>query len=370
LRTLVVSDLHLGALTGVDVLRRPAARDRLIEAVDGVDRLVVLGDALELRHGPLRDALAAARPVFQAIGERLGADAEVVLVPGNHDYRLLAPWLDWRARSAPAALGLEEHAGPKATTATRAVARMVAPAALDVVYPGLWLGDGVYATHGHYLDRHITVPSLERLAAGALGRMLHASPDDATSPDDYELVLAPIYAFVDAVAARATNGRGAAPSNASARAWTTLSSNGRRPWRARVLAGAFPLGVGALNRAGFGPLKSELSGAELRRAALRAMGEVAARLRIGARHVIFGHTHRAGPLEGDALAEWALTGGGALINAGTWVYESMYLDRDWGSPYWPGGAVALDDGGEPRLLRLLEGVDAAQLRSPAAPAPA
>jgi len=46
-RTLIVSDLHLGLRTGVDVLRRPAALARLLEALDGVDRLVLLGDALE-----------------------------------------------------------------------------------------------------------------------------------------------------------------------------------------------------------------------------------------------------------------------------------------------------------------------------------
>jgi len=61
-RTLVVSDLHLGARTGVDVLRRPAARAALLERLDGVGRLVLLGDTLELRHGPLREALEAARP--------------------------------------------------------------------------------------------------------------------------------------------------------------------------------------------------------------------------------------------------------------------------------------------------------------------
>jgi hypothetical protein len=42
-RTLVISDLHLGSRNGVDVLRRPAARDALLEALDGVDRLVLLG---------------------------------------------------------------------------------------------------------------------------------------------------------------------------------------------------------------------------------------------------------------------------------------------------------------------------------------
>jgi hypothetical protein len=366
----VISDLHLGSRNGVDVLRRSAARRALMEALDGVDRLVILGDLLELRHGPMRDALQAAAPVLRAIGERLGPDGEVVLVPGNHDHRLIAPWLEWRLRNGPAPLGLQERAGAEASVGTRAIAHELGPAALDVVYPGIWLAEGVYATHGHYLDRHVTIPTFERLGAGVLARLLGAPPAQAASPDDYEVVLAPMYALLDSVAARVADGRAAAPGNASAKAWRRLSSDGSREWRARVLAGAFPVGIGALNRIGLGPLKADLSGVELRRASLRAMGEVVARLRIDARHVIFGHTHRSGPLPGDDLGEWRLPGGPSLLNTGCWVYESMYLDRQWGNPYWPGGAARLDDGGEPRFEPLLEGVDALELRPPVAPVPA
>ena len=61
----------------------------------------------------------------------------------------------------------------------------------------------------------------------------------------------------------------------------------------------FPLAVAALNRAGLGPLRAEISGTELRRAGLRAMGEVAARLGLGESYVVFGHTHRSGPLPRD-----------------------------------------------------------------------
>jgi hypothetical protein len=98
------------------------------------------------------------------------------------------------------------------------------------------------------------------------------------------------------------------------------------------------------------------------------MGEVVAHLGIDARHVIFGHTHRSGPHPDDDLAEWRLPGGGALLNTGCWVYESMYLDRHWGNPYWPGAAAVLDAGRKPRFVRLLEGADPAGLRPPAAPA--
>jgi hypothetical protein len=248
---------------------------------------------------------------------------------------------------------------------------MLQPASLDVVYPGIWLDDGVYATHGHYLDRHVTVPSFERLGSGVLGRVLRAPAQSAASPDDYEVALAPMYELLDAIAARVGDGRAAAPGKLSANAWQRLSPDGRRDaWRGRVLAGAFPLTIAALNRLGIGPLKADLSGVELRRASLLAMGEVVARLGIDARHVIFGHTHRSGPLPDDDAGEWRLPGGAQLVNTGCWVYESMYLARDWGNPYWPGPAVELESSGEPRFVRLLEGVDADELRPPAAPLPA
>jgi hypothetical protein len=91
------------------------------------------------------------------------------------------------------------------------------------------------------------------------------------------------------------------------------------------------------------------------------MRDVAGRLGIDARHVLFGHTHRAGPLPGDDRADWALPGGGRLVNTGSWVYERAWTGGGPGSPYWPGGAVELDDAGEPRLVRLLDDADEARL---------
>ena len=59
---------------------------------------------------------------------------------------------------------------------------------------------------------------------------------------------------------------------------------------------AIPGGVAVLNRLGLGPFNPVLSGEELRRAGLLAMSRVAETLAPGAEHVIFGHTHRPGPL--------------------------------------------------------------------------
>jgi hypothetical protein len=60
MRTLIISDVHRGSLLGSDVLRRLELREPLFETLADVDRLILLGDVLELRHGPVREVLASA----------------------------------------------------------------------------------------------------------------------------------------------------------------------------------------------------------------------------------------------------------------------------------------------------------------------
>ena len=57
----------------------PSCASRWWRRVRGVDRLVILGDGLELRDGPHRDAVALAGPFFADIGRALGADGELLL---------------------------------------------------------------------------------------------------------------------------------------------------------------------------------------------------------------------------------------------------------------------------------------------------
>jgi hypothetical protein len=371
-RTLVVSDLHLGLRSGADVLRRPLARERLTARLQGVEQLVLLGDVLELRHGPVRDALAVARPVLRELGEALGDGGRVLVVPGNHDHALVAPWLEARGRSAPPPpLGLDQRVSPRrASHLAAALERALAPASVEVAYPGAWLRDDVYATHGHYLDAHGSVPTFERLAAGIMARLVGAPPAPEAEPDDYERVLAPIYAWIHATSQHAFGGRPAASAGGSAHAFTLLSGGGRRPLATAALAGLFPVAVLAANRLGLGNFRADLRGGELRRSSLRAMGEAVGRLRVGAHHVLFGHSHRTGALPDDDPLEWRTLGGARLHNAGNWVFETQFLSGpDGASPYWPGGALALDDDGPPHLERLLLDVPAEDLRAPGSPPP-
>ena len=107
-----ISDLHLGLGSGADLLRRERFRELLLARLDGVDRLVLLGDVLELRDRPLAEVLEAAAPVLAALGEAL-AGRELVIVPGNHDHHLIEPWLERRALSGAPALGLEQIGEPE-----------------------------------------------------------------------------------------------------------------------------------------------------------------------------------------------------------------------------------------------------------------
>ena len=353
MRTLVLSDLHLGSRTDADVLRREDARAALAEEVERVapTRLVLLGDTLELRHGPVADALQTAAPALHAIADALPRGAEVVLVPGNHDHALLDLWHEHRALRREGPLGLTERTGPTASEAVQRIAELLRPARLTVAYPGLWLRKDVYATHGHYLDRHITIPTFERLGAGVMARVIGRPVGDAATPEDYEAVLAPLYAWLHVIARHTRSSFGVERQQGSQNAWRMLTAKGPRPVRHRLFAAAFPVAVAGLNRAGIGPVRRQISPAELRRAGVRAMAEVADRLSIDARWVLFGHTHRPGPLPHDDAAEW-----GRLVNTGSWVHEATFLgDEPRRSPYYPGTVVEVgpEPGTAPQVRNVL-----------------
>ena len=80
------------------------------------------------------------------------------------------------------------------------------------------------------------------------------------------------------------------------------------------------------------------------------------------RVVVFGHSHRPGPLPVDDADEWRTAAGGRLHNTGSWVFQPHFVgERAEDSPYWPGTGVLVEDSGPPRLVRLLDGLDRADL---------
>jgi hypothetical protein len=360
-RTALVSDLHLGAVGGADLARRPDALERLAEALAPAERIVLLGDVLEMRERPIAQLLEVTRPVFDRLAEA-ASGKRLTVVAGNHDHGLAEPWLA-RERLAGRPLQAEnewpvegdDRNGPAGWLASR-----LPQAEVTLAYPGLRLRPDVYVTHGHYLDLHLTVPRLESLAASAMAR-LTGRGSDCRSAADYEAVMAPLYGFYDGLTQGATSAALERGGTMSRSVWGRATGDGRI---ARILLGriTIPGAVAALNRLGLGPFKPELSGEELRRAGLLAMGRVAEALAPGAEHLLFAHTHRPGPLPGDEEVEWTTLSGTRLWNTGSWYIEPAFIGgRAERSPYWPGTVVWVDDERPPRIENALRGYAAASV---------
>jgi UDP-2,3-diacylglucosamine pyrophosphatase LpxH len=351
-RTLIVSDLHLGLRSGIDVLRRPEPLARLLQAVDGVDRLVLLGDALEPLPRGARAGGSHAELTMRAIGRTLGPDRTVVIVPGNHDGRLVRSW----ALARGASLGVADEVDLTVTAELSLLASWLAPAQVQCSYPGFWVSDRIWATHGHYLDRHLIPETAFGLRRTAIARRLgrHVPADDVrAAPIDYE------WARRRSATRRQ---RGASRRGYAARLrdrpLATLLESAAALTRIR----AMPQVPHLMMRVNLAPITARLVDAQMRGAAMPAMAEVAQRLGVGADWIVFGHVHRLGPRSG---AWQPVAGGPRLLNTGSWVFEPMLLDRvEPPHPYWPGGAVIIEPGAEPRAVALLDDLAREQLTEP------
>ncbi len=348
--TAIVSDLHLGSAHGEDLLRDPEIRAVLLERLAGAERLILLGDTLELRELPLPIVLAGAQRFFEDLGEAM-AGREVVLVPGNHDHRLAEPILD-AAAVAGSALELEQVTAPTSRP-TETIAAWLGPARLRVAYPGIWLRPDVYATHGHYMDCHMGLPRIECIAAAAAMRAFGPPPTPA-APDDYERVLRPVYGLSYGLAQGGLARRASRPSERALKAIAGRGngSRARRTALAAAVRAGIPAAVWSLNRALGAEFDADLSSASNSQSGIDAATELVARLRLEGVDVITGHTHRGGPWPEEA--EWPLAGGGRLHNSGCWVFASAFHHPGTPpGPYWPGTLTWLDESGPPRRERLL-----------------
>ena len=327
----------------------------LLEEIAGADRVVLLGDVVELRDLALGVALDSARPFFEELGAALG-EREVTIVPGNHDHRLAEPLLDRLSLAGAAELGLEQHDDAPGAGAGATIDAWLGPASLRIAYPGLWLREDVYATHGHYMDAHLNLPRAECLAVATLIRLSGPLPSPAT-PADYERVLRPHLRLQ--LRRRPGAGAGSAAPGPTLR--SRLEGAGRRQRRGQ-LAPAPARRHGARRLPARHPRDQPPAARGLRQptspptaiflAGVEAAAELATRLGVDGTHLITGHTHRGGPNAGEAT--WPLAGGGHLHNTGSWVFATAFHNPGTPpSPYWPGTVTWVEDTGPPRREQLL-----------------
>jgi hypothetical protein len=351
MRTLVISDLHLGSKGMRDVLRQPEALERLLTALRRSDRLVLLGDVVELLEGRPASALSEAMPVLREIGQAM-AGGEILVIPGNHDHALVRAWLRER-RAAERPLGSATQVPRTATDELAELTAQLMPPGgrVRVQYPGAWLGPHTFAHHGHYLDQH--------LSSAAVARITRAASERALGPADrYELRRSPSFSAASLVIRDLPGGfeEGIERFGGMARAWGKAVLG-------RDSAGT-PQSKARNER--IAAVGSVWMDRRLERSGLQAMAQVAQDLGAlpRARHVIFGHVHRLGPLNADeGLGRWRPDPDGPYLwNSGSWVHEPMLVtSEDHLSPFWPGGALLIEDDRTPQVLQLLGDVPLADL---------
>ena len=234
-------------------------------------------------------------------------------------------------------LSVDSSAPLDATPELDAVSSWLAPAQVSARYPGVWLSERVWATHGHYLNRDLGPAWSLGITRGRLGRLSH----EAARPIDYE----PAGGRSLRSAHEAISGAlpeplaGAADRlGVLARAATMAKASRRllRPELARANSGLLRL--------------------QTKVASIPALIHVAQCLGIDADYVVFGHVHRLGPLPGDDEVDWEGTGGKPrIVNTGSWIYEPLLVqDATPPHPYWPGGAAILVDETDPQPIGLLD----------------
>ena len=347
MRTAIVSDLHLGAGSGEDVLRDGGVRAALFEEIAGADRVLLLGDVVELRGLPLaspwsapahsRGAGAGAR---RSRGDRSPATTTTAS-PSRCSTRSHSTAPGHSAWSI--AMALRPHRPPSTPGSGRHGCR---------VSPGLWLRDDVYATHGHYLDAHLSLPRAECVAAAARMRTSGPLPQPGHAGELRARPAAPLQLFLRrrpgpsgsrpcrALSPRPLRGSLATPLRRRQRRRPATEAGGRGG------AGRVPgRDLGAQPPAPL-QLRSRDLGDSDPSGGVEAAAAMATRLQVDGVHVITGHTHRGGPNPGEA--QWPLPGGGQLHNTGSWATSIFHHPGTPPSPYWPGTVTWVEDSGPPR----------------------
>jgi UDP-2,3-diacylglucosamine pyrophosphatase LpxH len=319
-RTLIISDVHLGQVGGVSVLELPRPLELLLETIARHDRLVLLGDVIELAEAHDSHSFAIAEPVLRAIAGALPPAAELVFVPGNHDHALIRAWSRARGHDLEREAVVPHDASPLLAQ----VVDWLGGDRVQVRYPGIWLTDDIWATHGHYLNHYLRPVS----SVGVLHPRHRQSAADPRLPADYE--------YIADSPAKPHMRDGLPPQR----------------WHDRAMPEVLA------------PLMTRVLARQVRHHSLPAFAHAVYALGVQAPWVVFGHVHRRGPMPEDPAGPWTgLTDGQRLLNTGSWRFEPVIGHRIRPPhPYWPGGAVVIEDDGIPKAIGLLDGLTEADFR--------
>ena len=381
-RSLVISDMHLGAWTGDDLLAYRWAREALRPELERADEVVLLGDFLDLLFSRIEQAFERAHGLVDLLAQTL-AGKRLVWLAGNHDHHILVRRLESlvELQIATGEAFEELHERWRAGFFFEAfLKRRLPDTEIEVAYPTYRIGE-VLLSHGHYLDGEVSGSVPNRLLQGGFWRLAGGHTPNPTI-QDYEAALVPLTELLFVTAQLPTGAGAEQRIQAELRHLASLAALAAAPGRYAARVGhrlVEWLRSGPAQRsqiAEHGLARVVGPGASVL-ASVRAYARVCGHLGWAdeASCLVFAHTHQ--PLDGVMVSETSARP--RYWNTGSWIYEppthsiSEYLD--YLDHNWPGSAVVIDsedNGGEPRLLELLASDRSAlqaRFRSPDPPSP-
>ena len=255
------------------------------------------------------------------------------MLGGNHDHGLVAGWIDGRLLTEPRRLPRPRAADRAARRrAARRRARRARPARPRVSSPTPACGCATTSSPSTATTPTCTRPC-PRSSASPPARWRASGHPDARRRRAAGRLRggAGTAVRVDARAHPALRPRGRQRRRGRLGAGLGARWRGRgrrrRPIRTTLLGAGFRIAVAGINATGLGPVAPDLTGPGLRSGYLYGIREVLRRLGVDAAHVIWGHSHRAGPVAGRRPRRVDHPAGGRIVNTGSWVYQAHFLSR-------------------------------------------
>ncbi|MBV9918009.1 MAG: metallophosphoesterase [Solirubrobacterales bacterium] len=363
MRWLVISDTHLGAWTGDNLLTHEWACETLRPELERADEVVLLGDFVDLLFANTEQAFRSAGRFVDLLAQTLSGK-RLVWLAGNHDHHVLVRRLESLIELRVATGEPDEQLRERWQSGFYFEAflrRRLPGTEIDFAYPSYRVGD-VLLSHGHYLDGEVRGSVPNRLLQGGM-RRLGGWSAAAASIEDYEAALVPLTELLYVQAQLPKGAWAEQRIQSELRRIAQAAAIVAAPGRELVRLGR-AIGLRAQGKPAPRPPAADYMLARVVRpgtsvwASLNAYAHVCRNLGWDreAKWFVFAHTHQ--PLAG---VHAAATGSGARFwNTGSWIYEppdgSVREYLRYVRHNWPGSAIVIDTvqrGGEPQLIELL-----------------
>lgn len=342
---LVISDIHFGDKKACDLLRYQWAQDKLFQALEECDQIILLGDIWDFTFCSFLEAIKVSEPFFRRLGQTM-PHLKVTVTAGNHDHHLVLRAND-EAKENQALYGIET---PSFTLppAERILRAFMPHNKIESFYP-FWSDKDIWYHHGHYISSHLEMfgwQVLDRLQWRVIGQKRNKNAKLLV--EEYEALIAPLHELSYQVAQLSKG------SESQKQIVSQMKKFGDIFQGTSNIVSLLPAKIikkNELDKDAEEVLQSVVNQTEQfanNKIDTEAIKKVLLNLEVKQPKVIFGHTHRANG--GEDITEENQTW--QVYNAGSWIYDNKLFKHTKNS--LPGSVLLIDEFSNVNIKQLLD----------------